>query len=72
MSDEGGVTLSQETDHVSPAEVTPELGEEAQDTWRSLSAIEAAGLIKPAQCPASSRGEAEGKPEWRGCIRTSV
>jgi len=36
MSDEGGVTLSQETDHVSPAEVTPELGEEAQDTFNDV------------------------------------
>ena len=26
--------LSQETDHVSPTEVTPELGKEALDTWR--------------------------------------
>jgi hypothetical protein len=26
---------SQETDHVSPTEVTPELGKGAQDTWRS-------------------------------------
>ena len=25
---------SQETDHVSPTEVTPELGKEALDTWR--------------------------------------
>ena len=25
---------SQETDHVSPTEVTPELGEGALDTWR--------------------------------------
>jgi hypothetical protein len=26
---------SQETAHVSPMEVTPELGKGAQDTWRS-------------------------------------
>jgi hypothetical protein len=26
--------LSQETDHVSPTEVTPELGKGALDTWR--------------------------------------
>jgi hypothetical protein len=39
--------LSQETDHVSPTEVTPELGKEALDTWRPLGRI-AAGLIKPA------------------------
>jgi hypothetical protein len=34
MSDDGGVMLSQETDHVSPTEVTPELGKGALDTWR--------------------------------------
>src|SRR5262245_30380555 len=34
MSDDGGVMPSQETDHVSPAEVTPELGKGALDTWR--------------------------------------
>jgi hypothetical protein len=39
MSDDRGVTPSQETDHVSPVEVIPELGKEAQDTWRSLSAV---------------------------------
>jgi hypothetical protein len=32
----------------------------------------AAGLIKPAKRHDSSGGEAEGKPEWRGCTRTSV
>src|SRR5215470_406882 len=31
MSDDGGVTPSQETDHVSPTEVTPELGKGALD-----------------------------------------
>src|SRR5215831_7492510 len=35
MSDDGGVTPSQETNHVSPTEVTPELGKGALDTWRS-------------------------------------
>jgi hypothetical protein len=30
---------SQETDHVSPTEVTPELGKEALGTWRPFSAV---------------------------------
>ena len=34
MSDDGGVTPSQETAHASPTEVTPELGKGALDTWR--------------------------------------
>ena len=34
MSDDGGVMSSQEMDHVSPTEVTPELGKGALDTWR--------------------------------------
>jgi hypothetical protein len=36
MSDDRGITPSQETDHVSPDGVTPQLGKGAQDTWRSL------------------------------------
>src|ERR1700685_1742459 len=32
----------------------------------------AAGLIKPAQRHDRLGGEAGGKPEWRGCTRTSV
>jgi hypothetical protein len=39
---------SQETDHVSPTEVTPELGKGALDTWRPSWSVLAAGLIKPA------------------------
>jgi hypothetical protein len=34
MSDDGRVMSSQETDHVSPTEVTPKLGKEALGTWR--------------------------------------
>jgi hypothetical protein len=33
VSDEGGVTPSEETDHVSPMKVTPTLGEGALGTW---------------------------------------
>jgi hypothetical protein len=38
---------SEETAHVSPTEVTPELGKEALDAWRPLGRM-AAGLIRPA------------------------
>jgi hypothetical protein len=50
MSDDGGVTPSQETDHVSPTEVTPELGKGAQGTWRSPWLSRQPGLIKPGVC----------------------
>jgi hypothetical protein len=50
MSDEGGVTPSQETDHVSPTEVIPELGKGAQGTWRSPRLSKRPGLIKPGVC----------------------
>src|SRR5215831_14981367 len=43
MSEDGGVMSSQETDHVSPTEVTPELGKEALDTWRPSRSGEAVG-----------------------------
>ena len=51
---------SQETDHVSPTEVTPELGKGALDTWRLLGRM-AAGLIKPAQRHYRIGGETGGK-----------
>ena len=60
----------QETDHVSPAEVTPELGKEAQGTWRSPRPY--GGRLDKTGVTPRSGGEAGGKPEWRGCIRTSV
>jgi hypothetical protein len=67
MSDEGGVTLSQETDHVSPTEVAPELGKGAQDTWRSPWPFRRAGLIKPAPTQMMAQGgEAVGKPGVAG------
>ena len=44
---------SQETDHVSPTEVTPELGKVALDTWRELSPIFGDGLIGQAAAVAS-------------------
>ena len=34
MSDDGGVTPSEEVVHISPTEVTPELGKGALGTWR--------------------------------------
>ena len=34
MSDEGGVTPSDEVLDISPSEVTPEAGEEALGTWQ--------------------------------------
>jgi hypothetical protein len=64
---------SQETDHVSPTEVTPELGKGALDTWRPSRSVEAAGLIKPALTQMTAR-EARlwANQAWQGCTRTSV
>jgi hypothetical protein len=39
MSDERGVMPSQEADHVSPTEVTPELGKEALDILAVFSVV---------------------------------
>jgi hypothetical protein len=67
MSDDGGVTPSQETDHVSSTEVTPELGKGAQDTWRSPRLSRRAGVIKPAHAQLTALGgEAVGKPGVAG------
>ena len=66
MSDDGGVTPSQETDQVSPTEVTPELGKGALDIG---------GLSRPYGgrpdknrhiAGYGSRGEAVGKPGVAG------
>ena len=38
---------SQEAVHVSPTEVTPELGKGALDTWRPSRSARRPGLIKP-------------------------
>ena len=52
---------SQETDHVSPTEVTPELGKGALDTWRPVRPC-GGRLDKPAPTPSRLRG--------RGCGQT--
>ena len=62
---------SQEVVHISPTEVTPELGKGALDTWRPPRPY-GGRLDKTGVTPRRSGGEAGGKPEWRGCIRTSV
>ena len=63
---------SQETDHVSPTEVTPELGKGALGTWRS-SRPYGGRLDKTGDTQMTTLGgEAVGKPGWQGCIRTSV
>src|SRR5215510_6388128 len=49
MSDDGGVIPSQEMAHVSPTEVTPELGKEALGTWRP-SRPYGGRLDKPGTC----------------------
>ena len=56
----------QETDHVSPAEVTPELGKEAQGTWRSPRPY--GGRLDKTGTHANdgSRGKAVGKPGMAG------
>ena len=62
---------SQETDHVSPTEVTPELGKEALGTWWLFLGRMAAGLINPAQTQVTAQ-EARlwSNRKWRGCMRT--
>src|SRR5215471_2111911 len=63
MSEDGGVMSSQETDHVSPTEVTPELGKGALDTWRPSRSVSAAGFDKTGtHATDGSLGEAVGKP----------
>jgi hypothetical protein len=47
MSDDGGVTPSEEAEHVSPGKVTTPLGKGAQDTWRTQTSLPGLGLIKP-------------------------
>ena len=64
---------SQETDHVSPTEVTPELGKGALDTWRPCRSVLAAGLIKPALTQLMDlEARLWANQEWQGCTRTSV
>ena len=64
---------SQEVVHISPTEVTPELGKGAQGTWRSPRLSKRPGLIKPAHTQVTAQ-EARlwANQEWQGCIRTSV
>ena len=58
---------SQETDHVSPTEVAPELGKGALDTWRPFSGCLGGRLDKTGtHATDSSRGEAVGKPGVAG------
>ena len=72
MSDDGGVTPSQETDQVSPTEVTPELGKGALELGGLLGRL-GGRLDKTGDTQMTTLGgEAVGKPGWQGCIRTSV
>lgn len=67
MSEDEGVMSSQETDHVSPTEVTPESAKGALRTWRPSPSVYAAGLIKPALTQLTAReGEAVRKPSEAG------
>jgi hypothetical protein len=59
--------------HVSPAEVTPKLGQGALDTWRFPPSAWVAGLIKPAQSPDAGLETRLGANQARkGRTRTSV
>ena len=51
MSEERGVMSSEETDHVSPWEVTPIVGKGTLGTWRFSLQRGRAGLIKPVKSP---------------------
>jgi hypothetical protein len=63
---------SQETVHVSPTEVTPELGKGALDTWRSSRSY--GGRLDKTGVFAMTAQEARlwVNREWQGCTRTSV
>ena len=63
---------SQETDHVSPTEVTPELGKGALDTWRPSRPY--GGRLDKTGTYADTAQEARlwANQEWQGCTRTSV
>ena len=63
---------SQETDHVSLTEVTPELGKGALDTWRPSRSVLAAELIKPALTQGMDlEARLWANQEWQGCTRTN-
>src|SRR5215831_18357399 len=67
MSDDGGVMSSQETDHVSPTEVTPELGKGALGHLAAFSVCLGGRLDKTGtHATDRSRGEAVGKPGVAG------
>ena len=63
---------SQETDHVSPTEVTPELGKEALDTWRPLQPYGGRFDKTGTYAGYGSGGEAVGKPGVAGVHTNGV
>jgi hypothetical protein len=63
---------SQETDHVSPTEVTPELGKGALDTWRPVRPC-GGRLDKTGAYAMTAQGaRLWANQEWQGCTRPSV
>jgi hypothetical protein len=63
---------SQETDHVSPTEVTPELGKEALGTWRPFRPYGGRLDKTGAYAGTAQKARLWANQEWQGCIRTSV